>query len=183
MDWRHLAEIIAAGRDAYSKLENVCVWVKSGAGMGSFYRSQHEFVFVFKSGKGPHRNNVALGRFGRNRTNVWQYPGANSFGRAGDEGSLLAMHPTVKPVALVGDALLDASARRDIVVDPFLGSGTTIIAAEKTGRRCYGLELDPQYVDVVVRRWQKWTGDEAVHAGSQKTFSVIEEEAKKDGKS
>jgi DNA modification methylase len=164
MDWGHAGELISAGRTAYSELKNICVWVKHNAGMGSFYRSQHELVFVFKAGRGSHRNNVQLGRFGRHRTNVWSYPGANSFGRGTDEGHLLTLHPTVKPVRLVVDAILDCSIRRDIVLDPFLGSGTTLIAAERVGRTCYGMEIDPPYVDTVVRRWQAYAGGEAVHA-------------------
>jgi DNA modification methylase len=142
----------------------VCVWCKTNAGMGSLYRSQHELVFVFKSGRGRHRNNIQLGQHGRNRTNVWSYPGANAFGRASDEGNLLALHPTVKPVRLVADALLDCSARGDVVLDPFLGSGTTLIAAERVGRICYGMEIDPLYVDTAVRRWQAYSGQQAVHA-------------------
>jgi DNA modification methylase len=154
MDWRHVDEVMAAGREVYAELKNLCVWVKDNAGMGSLYRSQHEFVFVFKHGRSGHRNNVQLGGFGRNRSNVWRYPGINSFARSGAEGNILALHPTVKPVALVADAILDCSARGDIVLDAFLGSGTTVIAAERTGRRCYGLELDPAYVDTILRRWQ-----------------------------
>ena len=145
MDWRHLEEMLAAGRNAYSELKNLCIWVKHGCGMGSLYRSQHELVFVFKHGRNGHRNNVQLGQYGRNRSNVWHYPGANSFARSGEEGNLLALHPTVKPVAMVADAILDCSARGDIVLDAFLGSGTTVIAAERTARRCYGMELDPGY--------------------------------------
>ena len=143
MDWRHVEELLTAGRGVYGELKNLCVWVKDNGGMGSLYRSQHELVFVFKHGRNGHRNNVQLGRFGRNRSNVWRYPGVNSFARCGAEGNLLALHPTVKPVAMVADAILDCSARGDIVLDAFLGSGTTVIAAERTGRRCYGLELDP----------------------------------------
>ena len=139
--------------------------------MGSFYRSQHELVFVFKNGKGRHRNNVQLGKYGRNRTNVWRYPGVNSLSRQCEEGNLLALHPTVKPVALVADALLDCSARGETVLDTFLGSGTTLIAAERVGRVCYGMELDPAYVDVAVRRWQNYTGSSAVLAGSRTTFN------------
>ena len=120
--------------------------------MGSLYRSQHELIFVFKHGHNEHRNNVQLGQFGRNRSNVWHYPGANSFSRHGEEGNLLALHPTVKPVTMVADAILDCSVRGDIVLDSFVGSGTTVIAAERTGRRCYGIELDPRYVDTVIRR-------------------------------
>ena len=170
MDWRHCAEIQTAGHRAFAELKNICVWVKDNAGMGSQYRSQHEFVFVFKNGLAPHRNNIELGRFGRNRSNVWHYPSPSSFGRAGEEGSLLALHPTPKPVALVADAILDSSAPSDIVLDPFLGSGTTIIAAERAGRRCYGVEIDPLYVDTIIRRWQQLTGKAAVNARSGATF-------------
>jgi DNA modification methylase len=177
MDWRHLDELLAAGRDVYSELKNLCVWVKDNGGMGSLYRSQHELVFVFKHGRNGHRNNVQLGQFGRNRSNVWDYPGVNSFARCGVEGNLLALHPTVKPVAMVADAILDCSARRDIVLDAFLGSGTTVIAAERTGRRCYGLELDPAYVDTVVRRWQALTGGSARHAANGRSFEDLAREA------
>ena len=177
MDWRHLEELLAAGREAYGELKNVCIWVKGNAGMGSLYRSQHELVLVFKQRGGPHRNNVQLGRFGRNRSNVWRYPGANSFARHGEEGNLLALHPTVKPVAMVADAILDGSARGDIVLDAFLGSGTTVIAAERTGRRCCGLELDPGYVDTAIRRWQTLTGDQARHAATGRSFDDLVREA------
>ena len=173
MDWRHLDELMAAGREAYGELKNVCVWVKDNAGMGSLYRSQHEFVLVFKHGRGSHHNNVQLGQFGRNRSNVWRYPGVNSFARCGEEGNLLALHPTVKPVAMVADAMLDCSARGEIVLDAFLGSGTTVIAAERTGRRCYGLELDPAYVDTIIRRWQTLTGGSARHAVSGRSFDHL----------
>jgi DNA modification methylase len=136
MDWRHISELLAAGREIEAELQNLCVWAKDNGGMGSLYRSQHELCFVFKTGSGPHRNNVQLGRFGRNRSNVWRYPGINFLSRQTEEGNLLELHPTVKPVALVADAILDCTAPRDIVLDGFLGSGTTVIAAEKTGRRC-----------------------------------------------
>jgi DNA modification methylase len=149
MDWRHIYELMTVGREIYSELKNICVWVKNNGGMGSFYRSRHELVLVFKQGGGSHRNNVQLGRFGRNRTNVWEYPGANSLGRGTEEGNLLALHPTVKPAAMVADAILDCSARGDVILDAFLGSGTTVIAAERTGRRCYGLELEPGYADTI----------------------------------
>lgn len=173
MDWRHIDELSLAAKAHVLELKNVCVWDKGVGGMGSFYRSQYELVFVYKSGREAHKNNVQLGRFGRNRTNVWQYPGINSFARKTDEGNLLALHPTVKPVALVADALLDASERGDIVLDPFLGSGTTIIAAEKTGRIGRGIELDPHYVDTAVRRWQRLTGQAAVHAATGESFDVM----------
>jgi DNA modification methylase len=182
MDWRHLPEILAAGREAYGELKNLAVWVKRNAGMGSFYRSRHELVLVFKNGSAPHHNNIELGKFGRSRTNVWEYDGANIFGRTGEEGNLLALHPTVKPVALVADAILDASRRGDIVLDGFLGSGTTVIAAEKTGRRCFGLELDPGYLDLTVRRWQAYTGAAARHAETGLTFDeTLEQRSKRDG--
>ena len=126
MDFRHMSEILAAGKQAYDSLLNVCVWVKNVGGMGSLYRSRHEMVFVFRNGKGKHRNNVQLGKFGRNRTNVWEYPSINGSSKTGDEGNLLALHPTVKPVRLIADALLDCSARGDVVLDSFLGSGSTL---------------------------------------------------------
>jgi len=177
MDWRHVEELLAAGREAYDELKNICVWVKDNAGMGSFYRSRHEFIAVFKHGRQGHRNNIQLGQFGRNRSNVWHYPGANSFTRYSEEGNLLALHPTVKPVAMVADAILDCSARGEIVLDAFLGSGTTLIAAERTGRRCHGMELDPAYVDTSVRRWQKLTGGSARHAASGRSFDDLAREA------
>ena len=177
MDWRHVEELLAAGREAYGELKNICVWVKDNAGMGSFYRSRHELVCVFKCGRNGHRNNIQLGQFGRNRSNVWHYPGANSFTRSSEEGNLLALHPTVKPVAMVADAILDCSARGDIVLDTFLGSGTTLVAAERTGRRCHGMELDPAYVDTSVRRWQKLTGGSARHAASGRSFDDLAREA------
>jgi DNA modification methylase len=159
VDWRHSYELMSAGRGIYDSLLNLCVWNKDNGGMGSFYRSKREFVMVYKVGNAPHINNVELGRHGRNRTNVWDYAGVNTF-RAGrlDE---LAMHPTVKPVALVADVIRDASSRSDLVLDPFAGSGTTIIAAEKTGRRACALEIDPHYVDVIIQRWQAYTGKPA----------------------
>jgi DNA modification methylase len=180
MDWRHLGEILAAGRQAYGELKNVCVWAKDSAGMGSLYRSQHELIFVFKHGRGRHRNNVQLGQYGRNRSNVWHYPGVNSFARNGEEGNLLALHPTVKPVALVADAIMDCTARGKVVLDAFLGSGTTVIAAERVGRRCYGLELDPLYVDTIVRRWQTFTGESACHASSGRLFNQREAEVEEE---
>lgn len=176
MDWRHGSELLSAGRSAYTELKNLCVWVKDNAGMGSLYRSQHELIFVFKNGRAPHQNHVQLGQFGRYRSNVWRYAGVNSFGRATDEGNLLALHPTVKPTALVADALKDASSRGDIVLDAFLGSGTTLMAAERTGRICHGLEIDPLYVDTLIRRWQAFTGQQAVHRGTGRTFAEVQAE-------
>lgn len=170
MDWRHLPEILAAGAEIYSELKNVCVWVKKQAGMGSLYRSQHELILVYKYGTENHQNNVQLGRFGRYRTNVWEYPGIQAM-RSGEEGDLLALHPTVKPIRLVADAILDCSSRGDIALDPFLGSGTTLLAAERTGRVCYAMELDPLYVDTAILRWQQLTGEDAVHSATGKTFT------------
>jgi DNA modification methylase len=160
MDWRHAAEILAVCKTVYSELKNVCVWRKTNAGMGSFYRSQHELVFVFKNGTAAHINNVNLGAQGRNRSNVWDYGGFNSFGKQRDE--LLAVHPTTKPVALIADVIRDASARSDLVLDPFGGSGSTLIAAEKTARRAAVMEIDALYVDAIIRRWQSFTGKEAI---------------------
>jgi DNA modification methylase len=173
IDWRHIGELISAGKQAYESLLNMCVWVKGNGGMGSFYRSRHELVFVYRNGKGRHRNNVQLGRYGRNRTNVWEYPSINSISKNGDEGNLLALHPTVKPVALVADALLDCSARGDLVLDSFLGSGSTLIAAERTGRSCFGIELDPIHVDTAIKRWQRHTGDHAIDTTTGKRFDDI----------
>jgi DNA modification methylase len=177
MDWKHAAELLDAGRSVFSELKNICVWAKNNGGMGSLYRSQHELVFVFKKGTAAHTNNIQLGKFGRNRTNVWNYPNASTFSRTGEEGNLAALHPTVKPVELVADALLDCSNRGDSVLDPFLGSGTTLIAAERVGRVCHGLELDPLYVDVIIRRWQRLTGDNAMHVKSGMSFNARADDA------
>lgn len=152
----------------------LCVWAKSNGGMGSFYRSAHELVFLFKNGTGSHRNNVQLGKFGRYRTNVWNYPGANSFSRLDSEGNLLALQPHPKAVALIVDAIKDCTARGDLILDPFLRSGTAVIAAERSGRRCYGLELDQLYVDTIIRRWQRQTKVEALHVETRETFNSRE---------
>jgi DNA modification methylase len=173
MDWRHIGEVTSASNALYDSLVNLCVWAKSNGGMGSFYRSQHELIFVFRNGHDRHRNNIQLGRYGRNRTNLWNYPSVNSLSRNGEEGNLLAIHPTVKPVALVADALLDCSAAGDIVCDPFLGSGSTLLAAERTGRICRGIEIDPSYVDAAVRRWQRHTGASAIHLLTGKPFDEL----------
>ena len=173
MDWRHMGEMLGAGRAVYSELKNLCVWNKNNGGMGTFYRSKHELVFVWKSGTAPHINNFELGQHGRHRANVWDYPGINTM-RAGRLEEL-AMHPTVKPVILVADALKDCSRRRGLVLDPFCGSGTILIAAERTGRKARALEIDPTYVDVAVRRWQTYTGKSAVFSGSGETFETIAE--------
>jgi DNA modification methylase len=173
MDWRHMPEMVAAGYEVYSELKNVCVWNKSNGGMGTFYRSKHELVFVWKSGTAPHLNNFELGQHGRNRTNVWDYAGVNTF-RSGrmDE---LQMHPTVKPVALVADAIKDCSKQGDIVLDPFCGSGTILVAAERTGRKARALEIDPAYVDVAIRRWEQLTGKSAT-LSTGGTFEAITEQ-------
>jgi DNA modification methylase len=177
IDWRHIGELLAAGHSIYTELKNVCVWIKNHTGMGALYRSRHELIFAFKHGRSAHRNNILLGRYGRDRTNVWSYPSPRT---ASDEGNLLAFHPTVKPVRLVADAILDCTTRGDIVLDAFLGSGTSVIAAERVGRCCYGLELDPVYVDTTVRRWQAYTGDDARHALSGKLFNELAVERAKD---
>lgn len=174
MDWRHMSEILAAGRKIYAELKNVCIWNKTNAGMGSFYRSKHELVFVFKNGTAAHINNFELGQHGRTRTNVWNYDGISSM-RAGRLEEL-AMHPTVKPVAMIADAIKDCSHRGALVLDPFCGSGTILIAAERTGRKARALEIDPHYVDVAVRRWQTYTGKHAVLAATGQPFEDIEEE-------
>jgi DNA modification methylase len=168
-DWRHLDEMLTAGRRTYSELKNLVVWSKSNAGMGSFYRSQHELIFVWKHGRGKHVNNMELGQHGRNRTNVWTYAGSNAFGAKRAEE--LAMHPTVKPVGLVADAIRDCSRRGDLVLDSFGGSGTTLIACERTRRKARLIELDPAYCDQIVRRWQKLTGRAALHAVTGRPFN------------
>ncbi len=172
MDWRHLFELLTAGRRVYDELKNVCVWNKTNGGMGSLYRSKHELVAVFKAGRGPHINNVELGAHGRYRTNVWDYAGVNTFGT--DRDQELSLHPTVKPVALVEDAILDCSRRGGIVLDAFLGSGTTLLAAERSGRRGFGLEVDPKYVDTTLKRFRGFTGEEPVHASSGRKLTELE---------
>lgn len=160
IDWRHLSEMLSAIKEAGLALINLCVWNKTNAGMGSLYRSKHELVLICKKGSAPHTNNVMLGKHGRARTNVWDYAGANAFGARRDED--LAAHPTVKPTALVADAIKDVSARGEIVLDAFMGSGTTILAAEQTGRVAYGIEIAPQYIDVAIQRWSERTGGIAI---------------------
>jgi DNA modification methylase len=173
IDWRHLLQLLQAGQVTNLALINICVWNKSNGGMGSFYRSKHELVPVFKKGRAPHLNTIELGSHGRYRTNVWDYTGANTFGpNRLDE---LRMHPTVKPVALVADAIKDCTRRGDIVLDGFAGSGTTLIAAEKTGRIGYGLGLDPVYVDTAIRRWERQTGRKAIHAETGLTMEELGE--------
>jgi len=172
MDWRHMPEMLAAGRAVYTELKNLCVWNKSNGGLGTFYRSKHELVFVWKNGKFPHINNFELGQFGRYRSNVWDYAGTGAGNQKRSEE--LALHPTVKPVALIADAIKDCSQRGDIVLDPFAGSGTVFIAAERMGRKAYAIEIDPHYVDVAVRRWQNYTGRQAIHARSGLPFEDVE---------
>jgi DNA modification methylase len=173
MDWKHQIELLTAADSLGLRQMNLCVWAKSNPGMGSFYRSSHELVHIFKKGEAPHTNNFELGKQQRSRSNVWNYRGMNVPGAERDE--LLAMHPTVKPLALVADAIKDVTHRSSIVLDPFLGSGTTVIAAEVTGRICYAVELDPLYVDTAIRRWQSHTGCEAVLEGTRTTFNELEE--------
>jgi hypothetical protein len=171
MDFRHLQEILSAGRAAYSELKNLIVWVKDNGGMGSFYRSRHELVFAFKSGTAPHINNFELGQHGRYRTNVWEYRGINTFGA--DRMSQLQLHPTTKPVRMLADAIKDVTSRNGIVLDVFGGSGSTLIAAHKTGRRARVAELDPVYADRIVRRWQAYANDDAVLKATGETFDQV----------
>lgn len=169
MDWRHVGELTIAGKEVYTELKNLCIWNKTNGGMGSFYRSKHELIFVYKYGRGKHTNNIELGRFGRYRSNVWDYAGVNTWRKGRDRD--LSDHPTVKPVLLVTDAIQDASNRGDIVLDGFGGAGTTLMAAERIGRRARLIELEPRYVDVAVARWQKATGQRAVDAVTGRPFS------------
>lgn len=171
MDWRHLPELLTAGEKTQLQLINLCVWNKTNGGMGSLYRSKHELILVFKKGRAPHINNVELGKHGRYRTNVWDYAGVNTFG-AGRMADLEA-HPTVKPIALVADAIRDVSRHDDIVLDAFMGSGTTILAAERAGRVAYGIEIDPGYVDVALQRWEKMTGKSTVLQSTGQTFAEV----------
>ncbi len=173
MDWRHIGEVLEAGTAAFDEFKNLCVWNKSNGGMGAFYRSKHELVFVFKKGSAPHINNFGLGEGGRYRTNVWDYPGISSIGATRSQD--LAMHPTVKPVALIADALRDCSRRGDTVLDPFGGSGSTLIAAQITGRVARLIEIDPAYCDTIIRRFTQLTGKQAIHDQSHATFEAIEQ--------
>ncbi|MEL1249282.1 site-specific DNA-methyltransferase [Aurantiacibacter gilvus] len=174
MDWRHMGELLAAGSEVFTELKNLVVWNKTNGGMGAFYRSKHELVFVFKQGTAPHTNTFGLGDTGRYRTNVWDYAGISSIGASrADE---LAMHPTVKPVALIADAIRDCSRRGEIVLDGFGGSGSTLIAAEKTGRAARLIEYDPLYCDTIIRRWQDYTGKRAILAGFDTCFEDVADE-------
>lgn len=171
MDWRHMEEMLTASKEVFGELKNLCIWNKNNGGMGSFYRSKHELVFVFKKGKAAHTNNFGLGENGRYRTNVWDYAGINSISATRDED--LAMHPTVKPVGLIGDAIMDCSHRGENILDTFGGSGSTLIAAEQTGRTAYLLELDPIYCDTIIKRFEKTTDKEVIHQKSGKTFTEL----------
>ncbi len=171
MDWRHQREILSAAEPVFGPIKQLCVWVKDNGGMGTFYRSQHELVYVFKKGKAQHVNNFGLGETGRYRTNVWSYPGVNTFKGKGYE--LLKLHPTVKPVSMIADAIRDCSHRKDLILDPFSGSGTILIACERTGRHARAMELDPKYIDVAVRRWERFTGEKAIHIESGLTFDEL----------
>jgi len=174
MDWRSVALLIEAGESLGLELLNLIVWNKTNAGMGSLWRSQHELLPVFKKGTAPHINNVELGKHMRHRSNVWTYAGANTFGS--DASQALADHPTPKPIPLLEDALRDVTERKDIVLDPFLGSGSMLLAAERTGRRCRGVELDPIYVDLAVRRWEQLTGKVAMLEETGKSFAETAQE-------
>lgn len=170
MDWRHIDELLSATEKHYSEFKNLCIWNKDNGGMGSLYRSKHELVFVFKNGTAAHINNIELGKHGRYRTNVWDYPGVNSFKTS--KSDTLALHPTVKPINLVADAILDCSKPHGLILDPFGGSGTTLLAAEKTDRNAALIEIDPHYCDVTLRRFQERTGIEPIHLQTQEAFSA-----------
>ena len=171
MDWRHQREILDAGGAAAFELKNLIIWDKGAAGMGTFYRSAHELIYVFKSGTAPHANNFGLGEKGRHRSNIWRYRGLAGGGKGARE--TLALHPTVKPVAMIADAMRDCSTRGGIIVDPFGGSGSTLIAAEKTGRRARLIEIDAIYVDRAIRRWQAFAHDDAILAETGETFADV----------
>jgi DNA modification methylase len=160
MDWRHMLEVLTAAEGLYTELKNTMIWVKDNGGMGTFYRSRHEMIFAYKNGTAPHINTFELGQHGRYRTNVWEYRGVNTLKR--DRMDELALHPTVKPVQMIADAIKDVSSRGGLVLDLFGGSGSTLIAANKTGRRAYLCEIDPVYCDRTIARWEKHAKDEAV---------------------
>ena len=174
MDWRHIGEMLTAGTATFAELKNLIVWTKTNAGMGTFYRSQHELIFAFKKGSAAHTNTFGLGAGGRYRTNVWNYPGANAFTRTRD--AELEMHPSVKPAALVADAIKDVTKRKEIVLDSFAGSGTTAIAAEKTSRFARLLEFDERFCDVICRRFQSYTNRPAILASTGVKFDDISAE-------
>lgn len=172
MDWRHQREVLDAAEPTFGPLKQLCVWAKDNGGMGNFYRSQHELVYVFKKGEAAHINNFEMGQNGRYRTNVWHYSGVNTFKGKGHK--LLKLHPTVKPVSMIADAIRDCSKQGGIVLDPFAGSGTILLAAERTGRHARAIELEPKFVDTAIRRWQRVTGEQAVHASTGCTFDELE---------
>ena len=171
MDWRHMGELLTAGGSAFTELKYLVIWNKTNGGMGTFYRSKHELIFVFKQGTGEHINSFGLGETGRYRTNVWDHAGISSI--SADRGDELAMHPTVKPVALVADAIRDCWKRGHIILDCFGGSGSTLIAAEKTGRSARLIEFDPLYCDTIVRRWERLTGKHATLDETSQTFEDV----------
>lgn len=177
MDWRHIGEIVLASEPVFGSLKQLVIWNKDNGGMGSFYRNKHELIFVFKKGKAKHINNFGMGETGRYRTNVWDYAGVNTLKRNRQEE--LDMHPTVKPVTMVADAIRDCSKRNGIIMDPFCGSGTTIIAAERTGRIAFTMELDPLYVDTAINRWQRVTGKKAVHEKTGLFFDQMQKKRSK----
>lgn len=181
MDWRHMGELLAAGRQVFTELKNLVVWNKTNGGMGTFYRSKHELVFVYKAGSAEHTNSFGLGETGRYRTNVWDYAGISSI--SASRSDELAMHPTVKPVAMVADAIRDCSRRGEIVLDAFGGSGTTLIAAQKTGRNARLIEYDPLYCDTIIRRWEALTGKRARLASCGTAFEDVAEERLATGRS
>jgi hypothetical protein len=178
MDHRHMDELLDAAGSVYGERLNLAVWGKSNAGLGSLYRSQHELVFVYRVGNGSHLNNVQLGRHGRNRTNIWSYASVNSFG--GSRRHDLELHPTVKPSAMVADAIRDVTRCGEIVLDAFLGSGTSLVAAELTGRRAFGMDIDPGYVDVAVTRWMAMTGKDAILEATGEHFSELARQVRTD---
>ncbi len=171
MDWRHMGELLDAGGETFTELKNLVVWNKTNGGMGAFYRSKHELIFVFKQGTAAHTNSFGLGETGRYRTNVWDYPGISSI--SAERSDELAMHPTVKPVALIADALRDCSRRGEVVLDGFGGSGSTLIAAQKTGRKARLIEYDPLYCDTIIRRWQAYTGKQARLDATEAAFEEV----------
>ena len=174
MDHAHLGELLEAGDQVFTERKAICVWDKGTGGMGSLYRNAHELVTVFKKGTAKHVNNVQLGKHGRNRTTIWRYPGIVKQGKG--RAKALSLHPTVKPVAMIADAILDSSPRAGIILDPFGGSGTTLIAAEVTSRRARLIELDPLYVDTIIERFEILSGAEAIHAETGMSFARTRQE-------
>ena len=172
MDWRHIYELMTASRNNYTEFKQLCVWNKKNMGLGSFYRNKHELIFVFKNGTAEHTTHIGANSSARTRTNVWEYASMNSYG-ADDRTELSALHPTVKPVHMVADAILDCSNKNDLILDLFGGSGSTLIASEETGRRCYMMEIDPKYCDTIIRRYQQHTRKQAILESTNKTFNEM----------